>query len=161
MFCLILSCLNMSRDSDWYFSSVFRLVFPACWSAHDLNSRVSNSARVVCCLLISLNNFYHCTSSRQANIWCNSSSLLIQGFILSHHTSDNKITSTGFIPCLAIVLGLWKAVNGCWKCALYCIDNLTRLVMLYRIFDPCMILQLFFVCFKLVNVFWKFFYRAF
>lgn len=26
---------------------------------------------------------------------------------------DTKITSAGFILCLAIVLGLWKAVNGC------------------------------------------------
>lgn len=100
-FFLILCCLIMSRDSDWYFSSVFRLMFPACWSVHDLNSLVSSSARVACCLLISL-YFFSLHFSRQVNIWYSSSSLLIHIFVTQH---------------------IWQQNNFCWIYSLvgYCL----------------------------------------
>lgn len=127
----------MSRDSDWYFSSVFRLMFPARWSVHDLNSLVSSSARVACCLLISL-YFFSLHFTRRVNIWYSSSFLLIHIFVTQHIWQQNN-----FYWIYSLV--------GCWKHALCCTDNLNRLVMLYCVLTLGWFCNFFFFCFKLVG----------
>lgn len=108
MFSLILSCL-VSRDSDWHFSSGFRLMFPACWSAHDLKSLARNSTGVPCSWLLSLNNFFPCTSSGQVNNQCRSSSLLMHVFVTRHMWQQNTFcwiySFLGF--CFGLVGKLW------------------------------------------------------
>lgn len=138
IFSVILSCLIVSRDSDWYFHLVS--------DEHFLPVEVLMTSGVLLGILLECHapdfylwiTFFPCTCSGQVKKQCRSSSLLTHIFV----TCDNKIPFVGFIPSPAFVL--WKAVNGCWKHALFYTDNLNRLLMLDCAFDLWMILQLVF-----------------
>lgn len=106
MFSLILPYL-MSHDPDWYFSCVFRLVFPASWSAHDLSSLGSDS---VCLFLL-----IHCASSRQVKPWCSSGSLLIHVFIAQHILTTKSLLLDLFLAWLLSCLGLVESCEWMLK----------------------------------------------
>lgn len=124
-----------------------------------LPDEVHTTSTVILAILLGLRalslfllvTFFRSTSIRQASIWCSSSSLLIQFFVAEQIWQQNNLV---WIYSFLVLLQL---LNGCWKRALCCVGTLRRLVTLYCIFDPWMIVQfIYFFGFKSGNIFENF-----